>query len=470
MRSFLYFIVILLYFFLFSPIFSVDTIDQITLEVNEKNIMRKDRVRLYGFITPALENIPIIIRRKYKGQSKYHKIAKIFSGKDGAYQYFAKIKKKAVFKAIVRNIGKNIKSTKVSVTTSSFNNCGSNNDLFSVSPIDISRIQSIRPLGNMSPSGHTFPTRHIYFNLTPNGENTYDSTSLFSPGDIKIISMTSSTNLTKSTTDYGINFQVCNQFRGYFLHIKTLSSNLLELFQNQTGNCSEYESGGELYQHCLKDFDYDIQAGELLGTVGEGNNGTFDMGAYDTRIDPLIFANSLRYTKFFIYNVCPLDYFTNSLKSQLHSLLGYSEIRRTEEPICGSINHDVIDTAQGNWFISGSPIFDWVEDQQLTLAHDNVQPQYGVFSMGTSGNSLSVGRYFFNPVHSGYVNRDFDEVQADEQTYCYEVSSWPDGSLSPFIILIQLINNTQLRIEKQNSTSCGSGPWIFGSGSADYER
>jgi hypothetical protein len=137
------------------------------------------------------------------------------------------------------------------------------------------------------------------------------------------------------------------------------------------------------------------------------------------------------------------------------------EQKRTVEPLCGTIKQDVAATAQGRWFLSGTSGTSWQEDHQLSLIHHNVDHAQGLFSVGDSISSLSTGTYSFTPTFSSYVNRDFDEVTADGQIYCYNTSTK--------VILVQLLTNTTLRIESQELGSCGSGPWSF-SNYTDFER
>ena len=141
---------------------------------------------------------------------------------------------------------------------------------------------------------------------------------------------------------------------------------------------------------------------------------------------------------------------------------------RTIEPLCGEVEQDEPGTAQGNWFPLGNPRQH--EDDDIALVHDNFDPRIPVMSVGNSVEGLHSAPYRFNASASGKVNRDFKDVTPNGGVYCYE-SLTSRYSRDPVgIVLIQLTSATGLRIEKQDAKSCGSGPWVFGSNYADFER
>src|SRR5712672_3030835 len=53
--------------------------------------------------------------------------------------------------------------------------------LLTVTPMDLSDIREIAPLGNLNPPGHTFPTDHIYFYAAAG-----PSVPIVAPGAIRI--------------------------------------------------------------------------------------------------------------------------------------------------------------------------------------------------------------------------------------------------------------------------------------------
>lgn len=347
---------------------------------------------------------------------------------------------------------------------------------YSVSPISIADIQGIDPLGHVNPSGHTFPSDHIYFYIRPIDSNSPSGTritsQLFSPGKIHITSISSSyTNGNISTIDYGIVFYPCRELRSYYSHVKTLDTPILTALNSSPQSCQDYTTGGSSYHRCDATTDITLSAGELMGTVG-GNAAAFDFGSYDQRRTPIAFISPSRHYSTQKYTVCPLDYFESSLKTTLESHLGRWDgaVQRTEAPLCGSILHDISGTAAGDWYKIGSP--DSPEDPHLALIHDNVYTQREDISIGTSVPGISPIFYPFDPITTGTHNRDFSQVTADGNVYCYDSFYDPIGqhAFTGFSILITMPTSTTIRVEKLSSASCGSGPWTMGSSYAEFQR
>lgn len=347
--------------------------------------------------------------------------------------------------------------------------CSDKKEFFTVSHIPISELQNIVPLGNLNPSGHTFPTNHLYFHLKGfSGVESSPNAQVVAPGNIWITRIGSSeyTMKERQIKDYKLDFTVCMEVRGYFIHIASLSEKLLQSFA-QPDNCKEYDTGGIHYKNCEKDFYFSpisVAGGESIGTVG----GSSDFGLADLRTQELVYANPKRWYEDPLHRVCPLDYFSEGVGMQLKSLLGSSDIKRTVEPICGEVAQDKPGTAQGVWFVKGTSNT-YPEDPHLALVHDNIDPEKGVFSVGASINELSSGTYSFNPGSSGLVNRDFKNITADGKVYCYEAQGGRPYT-QYVVVILQLTSSTTLRIEKQNSNICGNGPWAFSSNYVDFER
>lgn len=370
--------------------------------------------------------------------------------------------------------------------TSSIPDCGDdlNKPLFDVSPLKMTDFTGLIPLGNLSPPSHTFPTNHIYFHIRRTNPTDYNSPTesvpVFSPGRVWITRIAVSEHLSANPpfADYSIHFSPCSQFLGYYLHVQSLSPALLEeLGSFEEDRCNTYETGGEVYRHCEKrDLNIEISAGEELGSTGgrEGQN-AFDFGAYDARIPPLEYANPARHytnpTGFDqLHIVCPIDYYPPDMRDQFRARFGDStgNIIRTIEPFCGEVEQDVPGTAQGIWYLSGTQD-SFPEDPHIALVHDNVDPAWGAFSVGTSLQGIAPGIYHFAPNNTGNVNRDFSHITANEEIFCYEPLTRFHDKL-PFIILVQLSNDTELHIEKQERDRCGSGAWNFSSAQTVFER
>ncbi|VVB59592.1 Uncharacterised protein [uncultured archaeon] len=355
--------------------------------------------------------------------------------------------------------------------------CGTDNAFFSNIPVSLTDVTGIVPLGNFNPSGHTFPTDHVYFYLRKPNPGDYSSapvqTALSSPGNAWVIAISVSEHASENPpyTDYGIDISPCKDVKIRFGHVTSLSQKLKDAIVPPYSEYSEYSTGGKNYKMYRKILNVSVNAGESIGTAGgRAGQNALDVGTYDNRVN-LSFANPARWQQGESqHTACPLDYFTPDTKSKMEAMLGdyYGTVHRTIQPICGEFAQDVPATAQSAWFVKGTTNT-YPEDLHLTLAHDNVDPKKGEFSVGTSIKGISTGVYSFSPTNTGFVNRDFKGITSDGKVYCYEPGNQFSGS-SSFTIILQLTSENTLRIEKKDSGSCGSGPWVFGSGYADFER
>ncbi len=354
--------------------------------------------------------------------------------------------------------------------------CGTDNAFFSVSPVELSDFMGLVPLGNFAPSGHVFPTDHIYFHINRIDRSQWElgtvEVPVVSPGDVWVTDIRSTG--TENRTDYSIRFSPCEELYAFFIHVASLSEKLEQSFSPPYDECSEYSTGGDNYQNCSKTVNVKLAAGEAIGTAGGDQfQNALDLGIYDLRTDPLPYANPDRWGEQSLHIACPVDYFTADVRAALQAKLGSHDgtTSRAGPSACGEVEQDEPGTAQGVWFVTGTT-YSFPEDPHLTLAHDNVDPSIGVFSVGVSmgGSGLSSGLYLFDPASSAVVNRDFKDVTADGVVYCYETRDRFGSEPLPFIILVQLTSPTTLRSERQDAASCGSGPWQFSSAYTDFER
>jgi len=296
------------------------------------------------------------------------------------------------------------------------------------SPVLLENVQKITPLGNFNPPEHTLPTDHVYVDMKSN-----DDIPLTAPGDVTITSVRVMHYLQENKADYSLDFQLCDTKSFYFLHIKSLVPKIEELITEN--NCQVYGDGK--YKHCYQSVSVPVKSGDLLGTVA--GTGNFDFGARDTSFS-LKYINPERYREDQFQIVCPLDFFTSELSSQLRNKL--------DHPLhsCGSTNQDVPGTLQGNWY---SP--NWHDANhnnwglELTFGKNNFNDKELIISVG--GEIIDSTRIVFTPKSTGVVNRAFVDVKEDGRIYCYNVHS---GKL-----LVKLISSTSLNIEKQSGTCTG---------------
>lgn len=362
-------------------------------------------------------------------------------------------------------------TTTTTISADDMPSCGNDTEFFSYSPVNLSNLSNIAPLGSPNPPGHTFPSDHLGFYIERSWLIGMHEVEIVSPGDIWITRIAGTEYLSEDPqrTDHSIDFQPCEELHGWFGHLLTLSDKLEQEYTEPYDWCTEYSTGGNDYNLCVKTVDVSVSAGEVIGTAGSTEQDyAIDVGAYDMRTDALGYANPDRMSNESLHRVCAIDYYYNDTRELLEAELGAFGITRSFEPICGEVEQDEPGTAQGIWFVEDT-VGTTTEDAHLSLIHDNIDPTSAVFSVGTSMENLSYGLYYFKPADSGLVNRDFSDVTPGE-IYCYNTSDRWFVINNSFIILLELTDSTTLRIESQDSSSCGSGPWAFTSAYTVFER
>lgn len=340
---------------------------------------------------------------------------------------------------------------------------------FTSLPIALADLRGLVPLGALNPSGHTFPTDHIYFyiQLTDPSNSASDpkNVNVYAPGDVRITDITAQENISTSPsyTDYTIVFYPCAELKAYFGHVQSLDPSISAQIGAIDSNCQTYTTGGNTFKSCSKTVSIDVTSGTKIGTAGRKGQTALDLGAYDSRITPTGFANLSRFNTNYPYAVCPVDYFLTSLKSQIEARFGSYDgtTLRTTLPVCGTVGQDIAGTAQGIWFKPNS--VEVTEDPHLALVHDNVNPSTAVFSVGTSVTNVSYGTYTFTPQSSGFVNRDFKDVTADGSKYCYATN---EG----VVFMLEIASSTSLHIQKLDQQNCNTMPDDFDSSTVTFER
>jgi hypothetical protein len=322
-----------------------------------------------------------------------------------------------------------------------------NGQQFTTPIVDINEIKTITPLGNFNPPDHILPTEHTYIHLKRPG------VSLVAPADITVTNVSSNTN-PEGQKDYSIQFALCKEIFGYFIHIKTLENDLASFLDN--ANCSK-----GAHKHCWAEADLKLKAGQSIGTVGASFHNNFDFGAYDMTVT-VNYANPKRYTSRSPNIVCPYDYYSQPFKNQL-----MAKLERTTEPRCGQTSYDVAGTLQGNWFfgnVDANTADVW--DKHLTFGYSNFDPSIAVVSIGGVFTNASI--VAFTPNKSGLVNRKFDQITSDGKTYCFESEDTRHrGKEAAGKLLARLTSNTELQVEMQTG-SCSNNESI--SNPTTYKR
>jgi hypothetical protein len=311
------------------------------------------------------------------------------------------------------------------------------NRFFTTTPVDLSDVNEITPLGNIGPPGHTFPTDHTYLHL---GEyETNYAYPLYAPADVHITSVQWGKGMTQDPIDYTIYFALCRDVIGYYNHVKSISSEIKKITDKV--ECEDYTVQAE--NSCTKVLLEKVEEGTLLGEVGL-KQGNFDFGLIDLRKE-LEFANKKRYPTRTRYIKCAYDYYKEDMRKQFFDL-----IKRNDPQKCGITMQDIPGTLKGNWFHESADeeyVIDW--NTYLAFVNDNDFSEVQIVSV--AGIFTDPGKFKFIPKNSGKINREFSQVSADEDIYCYEAENAgksfetvPSGK-----ILVQLESNTKLKIEYQ---------------------
>jgi len=322
------------------------------------------------------------------------------------------------------------------------------NKKFTVSHIELDKIEDITPLGNLNPPDHTLPTEHLYFGH----KESFGKTEVISPGEIRIYTLEFG-----EQGDYGIRFEVCSEIRGYFGHIHDLSPFLKEEFDK--AECYQYTTGMRPREFCEREVDITLKAGDLIGHIGINDMGTSDFGLVNY-LSKLDYVNKERYGKDSLGKVCALDFFEDSIKEKL-----YEKLFGNLENACGSPMQDISGTLQGNWYYidaPNNPLSEW--NQHLSFVPSNINPINEVLSIG--GIFSDPYAMHFKPMNSGTTNRAFKDITNDGKIYCYSGGDKFGNSINGKVI-VQMTSDIALQIEKQSGSCLGN--YSF-SKQFEYER
>jgi len=320
-------------------------------------------------------------------------------------------------------------------------------------------IALVVPLGQLNPPSHTMPTDHVYFYMSLLSPISVPSAAIVTT----VVSQTRSGGGQPTVADYEVFFFPCADVRISLGHVASLFPRFSAKVGAIDGECRpSTQTGGFTYQQCLKNVNVNVSAGEAIGMSAA----SLDVWARDRRVT-VPYVNQARLSDatgdFGDKHVaCVIDYYEASIADQLRSKLGSPKQPRTTPPVCGTVMHDLANTASGRWFRPGSPTYP--EDPHLALAHDNYQPALAAFSVGTSIPSLPTGVYTFTPASTGRVNLDFQYVTTIGETECYSTSRNQR-------VLLQLVSASRLRVEGIGPGACGDpATWVLGAGAVEFER
>ncbi len=329
---------------------------------------------------------------------------------------------------------------------------------FTVPPIDTADITGFVPLGNLNPTAHVFPSDHMYIYCITGKP----SLEIKSPGNVRVLRISRihvNAGAFNDHFDYKIALGSNNSYM-YWDHVSSLSAKLLSAVNNFAGATCEptYSTGGMSFQGCtLEPVNLMATPGEVLGlAVTNGGVAGMDLGVYVNMVA-----------------MNPFEYFDAATRAKMEAKMSSfdGKTKRTALPICGEYNYDIAGTAQGNWIKQGyqkTP-----EDNNLALVKDNITPSIQVFSAGNTLPGLNSGTYYFNPKSSGIINRNFADVKADGNIYCYTLDLLGfvnvGNSIPGTSIIIRMEGNTSMTAEKRNC-DCSCTPYVFTTNKVSYTK
>ena len=160
------------------------------------------------------------------------------------------------------------------------------------SPVALSDLTTIIPMGNIAPPAHIGPTPHMYYNYINTGTGALGlvpaKTNIYSPANVTVTKIARFDNASAKVPfdSYRIDFSVCKQITGYFIHVVALEGKLAQAMKPPYDNVQTSHVTGIPDEHVYnKTVNIKLTAGELLGTGGggDGKPAGLDFGLVDTR-------------------------------------------------------------------------------------------------------------------------------------------------------------------------------------------
>lgn len=343
---------------------------------------------------------------------------------------------------------------------------------FTQSAVPLTKVEFISPIGIMAPvGGSPLPKGHTGYMLNE------EDVSVSSPGSIKIYNIRSTTYLSSPTrpgyTDYSIYYNVCKGLKGHFGHLSELTTSIQSKY-NPAANCSEYSTVDEDILSCEQNVKINLSAGDPIGKAGtQPHSPALDMGMLSSEVENYIAPS--RYPDPGWGFICPSDWYTEPLKSEMNLLVGsFSGPSANENPKCGSMSIDVEDTAQGRWTLQSSPGNgnDPQDGDFFVLAPNPYAPESEVV-ISTRISELDTSSLpEFNVILSGRVNVPPTNIALNSEIFCYSTNL----GTSTFSYFVRLSSSNILRVEKiehaAGASPCSNSPgtWAFGVSAVDLIR
>lgn len=280
--------------------------------------------------------------------------------------------------------------------------------VLTVCPVAIEKITDLEPLGAMNPSGHTFPTDHVYFytSWTYGQQPIYPAEILpvYAPGSGEV---TWILQVNGPHGDAKILIRM-NKWVSYYLDHVVLDSTIAV--------------GSK------------ITAGQVIG-ISKGI--AIDLGITNEQVVLSGFVNSQRYEGQTLHTDSPYKYFAEPLRSQLYAL-----VRRNAPDKDGKIDYDIKGKLIGNWFHESVPVAEsmmppsWPKN--LAFCPDSNDPLEMRISIG--GTISSPGKFKPSPEDPA-----FDQLSPASGLVVYHLNYTEWGYFG--IMLCQLTDDTHLKVE-----------------------
>jgi hypothetical protein len=356
--------------------------------------------------------------------------------------------------------------SEVNLTKSGYPKCPTNLTGILTAPLmNPENIAALTPLGNVNPPGHTSPVDHIYFQSKETGK-----IPLYAPANSWITQLTEISYKDNSgkyvPAEYVLSYTICRglvlTFASYTKFVPRFRNELAKL---STDGCqSDIAKIGhdKLERQCYFKLNYQVKSGDLVGYVQKTSDGKlpFEVWAFNYNVRSRTDIDWAFYKKGsdnYTHSFCLFELYTGVLRSTYFDKFGSSDENgngfrpRTIEPICGTINQDIVGTIQGMWFGENDKNNGNLEGEGKGLAfiHNNIDPTFAEISVG--GNFMKTGVVQFKPAHNGVINREFSEVKADDKVYCYDnLGNGIDNDGGK--ILVRLVDDHRLNVEHQIGT------------------
>lgn len=336
-------------------------------------------------------------------------------------------------------------------------------DSFTIFPVAIAAISSIIPLGNLNPTGHTFPTDHCYINLVSNTT----PTSVWAPGNVKLFNISRSQRFKENTTeligqDYTLMLSVNATYYIRFDHLSALSPTINNLLSSAIENdCNTYNTGGVTYKQCRFAVNLPITAGTEMGKVGgQSSIAGLDFGAYTHGV---LSPNGV---------VCPFTFFKQTIFDSFKSKFGNGFKQRTTPPLCGTVLQDVVGTLKGRWLKQGQPYYP--EDPHIAFVGDNIDPSIPAISVGKSQPGLPPQVYTYKSslafvAVGSNINYPFTNVTNDGKTYCFNLMLSGQSMLGSLIVKMNSTITADIEYRPNCNCTCNK-PYTFTNNKVSYEK